>query len=150
SELVMKIIERKFIRETVTKNDVEAVSANLIFSLSSASGFGILKRIVNAIGTEKLSDTFEEIQSTHEFNSIFLTVTGIKLDHYTKFPLKQIESFRRLNEKNPLAFSILQSFVIDYLYMYEVKFERKQQICNLLNIKMEEQRFIADTSLVKR
>jgi hypothetical protein len=49
-------------------------------------------------------------------------------------------------KKTPLAFSTLQNLVIDYLYMFEVSYVKKQQILNMLNIKMQTQRFIDATS----
>ena len=75
---------------------------------------------------------------------------GIKLGHYSSFPYYEIETLKKANEKNPLGFSSIQNLVIDYLHMYDIPFERKQQICALLNIKMQEQRVIDSTSQVKK
>lgn len=150
SEHIIKIIRKRFIKHELSKTEIENISANFIFTLASSSVFGIFKRIINAIGTEKLGNTFEDILSEFQFNSVRLIDAGIKLDHYDKFPSNEVDTLKKNNEKNPLGFSTLQNLVIDYLYMYPTTIERKQQICAALNIKMQEQRLIAETSQIKK
>ncbi len=150
SEHIIKIIQKRFVKDNLTKVEVEAVSVNFIFTLSSSSVFGVLKRIVNAIGTEKLANTFNEVENNHPYNSTKLTIAGIKLDHYSGFPMNEIENLKKANEKNPLVLSALQTFVIDHLYMYPIAYDKKQKICDLLNIKIQEQRFIAESTQIRK
>jgi hypothetical protein len=146
SEHIVKIIQKKFIKDKLSKEQIEAISANFIFTLSNASTFGILKRIVNSIGTNKLSNTFQDIQEEHPFNAVKIINTGIKLDYFSGFPIEEIEVLKNANLKNPLGFSTLQNFVIDHFYMYPVPYDIKQKVCDMLNIKIQDQRFIAQTS----
>lgn len=147
---ISHVVQKNFVKEPLNKSEIEAFSANFIFNLSSAYVFGILKRIVNAIGTEKLSDTFDAVKEKLPYNSVHLAVTGIKLDHYNSYPSTDIDKLEKDNKKNMLGFSTLQNFVIDYLYMYPVEIGRKQQICSKLNIKINEARLIAETSLARK
>ncbi|HWJ25710.1 MAG TPA: metallophosphoesterase [Flavisolibacter sp.] len=150
TEHVMKIVQKRFVKEKYTREQVQSISENLIFSLASAATFGVFKRIANAIGSEKLSDTFEKLGHQHPYNSTEIVNVGIKLDHYSSFPMNDIEKLRKKNDRNPLGFSVLQSLVLDYLYMYEVSYDKKQRICDMLNIKLGDQRFIDRTSPIKK
>lgn len=150
SEHIVKMIQKKFIKDDLSKKQVETISANFIFMLSNASTFGICKRIVNSIGTDKLSNTFLEIQKKNPFNSVMLINAGIKLDHYSGFPIQEIEELKSKNLKNPLVFSTLQNFVLDYFYMYPIAFDTKQKVCAMLNIKIQDQRFISQSSPIKK
>lgn len=147
---VKSIIDRKHVKDEISKIEVEAITANFIFSLSSASSFGLIKRVVNSIGSEKLAKTFDDIVQKLPFNSVKIIHAAIKLDHFDSFPLRDIEELVKDNEKNPLAFVVLQNLVLDYLYMYDVSIERKQQIFSLLKIKIQNQRYIAATSEIKK
>jgi hypothetical protein len=147
---VKTIINKRFIREKLKKVDIENITKNYIFTLCSSSTFGILKNIINSIGTDKLSKTFDDVVNLHPYNSFKLAMMGIELDHYKGFPYQRIEQLKKDNERNPLGFSSIQNLVIDYLHMYDVPYDRKQQICALLNIKMQEQRAIDSISMVKK
>jgi len=149
-EHIKSIIHKRFINKSLTKTEIENVASSFIFNLSSAASFGLVKRVANAIGSQKLSKTFEDIQSKHPINSVKLINTAIKLDHYSGFPYNDLEALKKTNEKNPLGFAVLQNLVTDHLYLFEVPFDRKQQVCELLNIKIADQRFINQSSPIKK
>ncbi|MCK7555809.1 ATP-binding protein [Chitinophaga sedimenti] len=147
---VKSLIHKRFIREKLNKLDIQNITKNFIFTLCATSTFGVLKNIINSIGSEKLSKTFQELIERYPNNSYKLAKLGIELAHFDGFPYQQLEQLKIQNEKNPLAFATIQNLVVDYLHMYDVAIERKQQICALLNIKIQEQRAIGSTSLVKK
>ena len=126
-------------KEKLNKLDIENITANFIFTLCSASTFGIFKKIINSIGSQKLTKTFDDIETKHPFNSVKIINAGIRLDHLNGFQFDAIQSLKKENEKNPLGFSAIQNLVMDYLHMYEVPYNKKQQICDLLNIKLKDQ-----------
>lgn len=149
-EHVKKVVLKKQRAENLTTNNVEAISGNLIFSLCATSTFAILKRIATAIGSEKLIDTYNEIEKQHPYNSIALTNAGIKLDHFPGFPMAYLEELKEKNEKNILATVIIRKFLVDHMYMYDLGYEKMQQICAKFDIKMDDQRLISATSPIKK
>jgi predicted MPP superfamily phosphohydrolase len=147
---IKKVLLKKYHIEDLTSTNVEAITGNLIFSLCSTATFAILKRIANAIGSEKLSDTYYEIEHNHPYNSIALINAGIKLDHFLGFPMADLENLKIKNEKNILSQVVIRKFLIDHMYMYDLGFEKRQQICEKFDIKMEDQRLISATSQIKK
>jgi len=149
-EHIKRTLLKKYQIDDLTTTSVEAISGNFIFSLCSTAAYAILKRIANAIGSEKLSDTYSEIEQEHPYNSIELISTCIKLDHFSSFPMSDLEELKRRNEKNILAQVVLRKFLIDFMYMYDLGYERMQQICEKFDITMGDQRLISATSPIKK
>lgn len=147
----LKTIYRKHNKnKKFSKDDIEKLSSNYIFGLCVMSSFGIIKRITNAIGHEKLENTFEEIFNKYDFTSIKLIDTSIKLDYNEEFPWSELKTLKKHTDKNFLAKVVLQNLVINYLRVFYTTFEEKQKICNLLGIKMDDQRLVDIQSQVKK
>ena len=145
-----KIYRRKHLNKNLSKKEIEKASVNFLFGLCVMSSYGLVKRVTNAIGYDKLSGTFKDILKNYEFNSIKLIDTSIKLDHNKKFPWKEIKSLQTNTKDNFLSNIVLQNLVINYLYMFHTSIEEKQKICSLLGIKIDNQRLIDITSTVKK
>ncbi|MGE0589489.1 MAG: hypothetical protein AB7O48_13005, partial [Cyclobacteriaceae bacterium] len=149
-EYLKHIYRRKNPNRSISRQDIDKASRDFIFNLCSLSAFGIVKRVTNAIGYEKLAGTFHDILVAHDFNSVKLIDTSIKLDHNRSFPWGELEKLKKDTEKNYLASIVLRNLVVNYLYVFNTSFKDKQKLCSMLGIKMEQQRMIDATSQVKR
>lgn len=149
-EYLKHIYRRKNPTKRVSKEEIDNASRDFIFNLCSLSAFGIIKRVTNAIGYENLAGTFEDILATYDFNSVRLIDTSIKLDHNKRFPWDELERLKKDIEKNYLANIVLRNLVINYLYVFNTSFKDKQKLCEMMGIKMEQQRMIDVTSQIKR
>lgn len=147
---VKTVLLKKYKLEELTATQIEVSAGNYLFNLLTASTFGILKRISNAIGTENLSDIFIEIAEKHPINSVYLTNLGIKLEHFNSFPTTDLDRLKESNKNNILGLSVIRKYLIDYMYMYDLEFSRRQQICEKFGIKMQDQRFISGSSPIKK
>jgi predicted phosphodiesterase len=149
-EYLNHIYKKKNLNKNISKEDVDKASRNFLFGLCAMSTFGIIKSITNAIGYEKLSGTFEDILTNHNFNSVKLIDTSIKLDHNKSFPWENIKTLKPETDKNYLASIVLKNLVINYMYVFITSESDKQKLCELLDIKMEQLRMIDATSTVKK
>jgi hypothetical protein len=140
----------KYPGDRISEQDIENISENLVFNICTSMSFSVLKRVADAIGSEKLADTFSEIEKSHPYNSVHIAYTGIKLDHYSGFPMQELESLHKVNEKNPLAFAVIQNFLLSHMYMYDVGFEKRQYLCQKFKIRMADQLVISNTSPIKK
>lgn len=144
------MIKRKHLNRTLTKDEIDKASMDFLFGLCVTASFGVVKRITNAIGYDKLSGTFEELLISHPTTSVQLIDTSIRLDHKSFFPWDEIRKLKATLWTNMLAKSVLQRLVINYLYVFHTTEQEKQRICALLDIKLDQQRVIDATSQVKR
>jgi metallophosphoesterase superfamily enzyme len=149
-EYLNHIYKKKNLNKSFSKEDVETASRNFLFGLCSMATIGIVKRITNAIGYENLSGTFADILKTHNYNSVKLIDTSIKLDHHKSFPWDAIIALKEETDKNYLSSVVLKNLVINYLYVFVTSVGDKQKLCQLLDIKIEQLRLIDATSVVKK
>lgn len=149
-EHLKKVLTKRHNLNDLRSSDVEAVTGNFIFSLASTATFSVFKRIVNAIGSEKLVDTYNEIEKKYKLNSIQIINSGIKLDHFSAFPMSELEGLKDRNKGNVLALVVIRKFLIDHMYMYDLGVEKMQQLCDKFDITMEDQRYITATSKIKK
>lgn len=145
-----QIYRKNNARRNYTKEEIDLISAQFLFGLSSMAAFGIIKRVTNAVGFEKLSGTYAEVLQKNQNIAVHLIDTSIKLDHNTNFPWEEIKFLREATEKQMLAKAVLKNLVINYLYIFHTSIEEKQRICAFLDIKIDKQLLIDATSQVKK
>jgi predicted MPP superfamily phosphohydrolase len=149
-EYLNHIYKKRNVNKSFSKEDVETASRNFLFGLCTMATTGIIKRVTNAIGYENLSGTFEDILKEHNYNSVRLIDTSIKLDHHKSFPWDTIKTLKQDTDKNYLSSVVLRNLVINYLYIFITSESDKQKLCELLGIKMDQLRLIDATSVVKK
>lgn len=147
---IKEMIEKKHIKDNFNLEKSIGEAKDFLFQLYFLCAWGTIKRITNAVGYEKLNETYKTILEKNKYNSIKLINLSIKLDHYKKFPLKEIEGVKTDLEMNRLGYLLLKNLVINYLYMFEAKRELRQNICNLLDIGIKEQLVMSNSSKIKK
>ena len=149
-EYLKHIYKKQHLNKDITKEEVDKASRDFLFGLCVMSSYGIIKRVTNAIGYDKLANTFKDILETHNYTSVKLIDTSIKLDYNEKFPWDEIKSLKKETESHFLGNVVLNNLVITYLRVFFTSIEDKQKICSLLGIKIDEQRLIDIQSAVKK
>ena len=115
------------------------------------TSFGITKRVSNAIGYDKLKNTFDKALAAQPYNSVKLIDLAIKLGYSNiASHVDTIVEYKDDMDKNKLSTVVLQNLVIDYMYMFDTDYRTKRLICNKLGITFKEQIRIDKTSKVKR
>lgn len=149
-EYLTYIYKRKHLDIHFSKEDLKTASREYLFGICVLSSYGIIKRITNSIGYDKLFGTFEKISQNHKYISVKLIDTSIKLEYKEEFPLREISKLKENIKNHFLAQVILQDLAINYLRIFNTTYEEKQSICNMVGIKIDEQRMIDIKSEVKK
>ncbi len=147
---IKEIIDSRHIKRKLDRAEIEEISAALLFKICSLAVYGISKRISNAIGIEELANTFEQIKEKQNFKSIELVNASIKLDHFKGFPEDELDKLANNSNSNYLVISVLQNFIINYLYLYHTEDDLKQRLCDKFKISLKTQRKIEMTSTVRK
>lgn len=151
-EHISQLIREKHFKDKHSlEKGIEEASRNFVFRLCYMSSFGITKRVSNAIGYDKLKNTFEKTLTAQPYNSVKLIDLSIKLG-YTSLATNydQIDNYKEEMKKNKLSTVVLQNLVIDHLYMFDTDYKTRSRICNKLGISVKEQLKIDQTSTIKR
>jgi len=142
-EDITKIISEKEISDKDKKEDL---SRKFLFGFFSILAFSFIKRISESVGTSNLTETFKDILSQYQYNSVRLIDISIKLDHSHIMPIDDIGNLKEVFSKNYLSSTLLKRLVIDHLYMFPVDFKVKQRICEILGISIDDQIYIEKTT----
>ncbi|MBZ0155440.1 MAG: metallophosphoesterase [Alphaproteobacteria bacterium] len=137
-------------REITDRDKIEEVSRHLLFQLCEIIAYSFTAKLAQSLGSEKLSETFREIIEKHNFPSVQLINIAIKLDFYKTFPYSELKKLRSVLESNYLPYTILKHLVINYLYMFPMRYDEKQKICSIMEIPMEATRLIDLTSTQRK
>jgi len=133
-----------------SKEEIEKLARRILFEMCSGVSYQFIKKISGFVGSEKLALTFEDIKQKIQLNSIELIDISIKLDFFSSFPINEIKLLNNKFSKNILAGYLLRRLVVDHLYMFPVKYQDKQRICNDLNIPMQIQRKASNDQSIKK
>ncbi|MBB5284041.1 hypothetical protein HNQ92_002184 [Rhabdobacter roseus] len=151
-EHISQLIREKHFRDRNSlEKGVEEASKSFVFRLCFMTSFGITKRISNAIGYDKLKNSFDKALEAQPYNSVKLIDLAIKLSYSNIVShIDIIEKYKDDMEKNKLSVVVLQNLVIDYMYMFDVDYKTRSRICSKLGISVQEQRKIDHISTIKR
>ncbi|MDR3002519.1 MAG: DUF4062 domain-containing protein [Fibromonadaceae bacterium] len=151
-EHISRLIKEKHFKDKHSlKIRAEEESRGFIFRLCFMVSFGITKRISNAIGYDKLKNSFSKALEAQPYNSVKLIDLAVKLSYSNiATNIELIENYNDEMEKNRLSMLVLQNLVIDHMYMFETDYRTKDKICTTLGISVQKQLIIDQTSTIKR
>jgi hypothetical protein len=110
-----------------------------------------IKKVASSVGSENLTEVFNLIQQNkNNMTSVNLIDMAIKLDQLNMLPVQEIDRLYSNMEGNFLTRAILKKLVIDYIYMFEVNYKVKQQLCAKLGITIKEQLNLEISSTQKK
>lgn len=152
AEHISQLIKEKHFKDKYSlEKRVEETSRNFVFRLCFMASFGIIKRVSNAIGYDKLKNTFDKALEAQPYNSVKLIDLAIKLGYASiATHIELIENYTDEMKKNKLSIVVLQNLVIDYMYMFDTDYKTRNRICNKLGISVQEQLRIDQTSTIKK
>ncbi len=151
ADIVKELVLKKKIKNDFSlKNLAEEATNDFIFRLCFLSSFGVVKRISNAIGYPKLYPVLDEIVKNNPENSVKLIDLSIHLDYEGKIPIDKIKNFNKELDKNKICTLILRNLVLERLYYFDEEIGDMQKISNILDIPIQQQRYISATSKVKK
>ncbi len=151
-EHISQLIKEKHFKDKHSlQKGIEEASKSFVFRLCFMTSFGITKRVSNAIGYDKLKNSFDKALEALPYNSVKLIDLAIKLGYSSiATHIELIENYKEEMEKNKLSMVVLQNLVIDYMYMFDTDYKTRSRICNKLGISVQEQLRIDQTSTVKK
>ena len=148
---IANLIDKKFIKDKFKlEKRVEDLASDFIFRLCFLASFGIIRKISNSIGYEGLEGTFDKVLKGNPANSVKLIDLSIKLEHFSKLPIKKIEQDYIDFGGNKLASMVLRNLVINYMYMFETDHKQKEKLSIILGIDIRTQYEIDQTSKIKK
>lgn len=108
-----------------------------IIQLAQAFGFGMVRRISQAVGLKQLEETYAEVlKDFGDQISGHLVDVAIKLDHFPTAPISAIKELdgRLQKSSNYYSHKILLDLVYCYLYIRNVDYKTRSQLMSWFKI----------------
>lgn len=135
-EEIKETIDRK---HYVTEDKKSEAAADIIFGLVSAISTNIVKKIAKAVASQDLKQIYTELLESDKNNIAKQLITqAISLDFRTGLNSKEIEKIHKklLEDNNRVTDSALKKLVVEHIYMFDIEHNKKQAICDKLDISV--------------
>jgi hypothetical protein len=138
--------ERGQISDPELAEELEAYLPSMISNIT----VGTLIKIANAIGSEDLSPTIDDVLSGSNTKRLVRLVTH--LEHFSDFPKKALLDFESdaLQRGPVLPNSVLRRFIIRRFYLFPVREELKRAVLDRFKIRALPFKFLEQKRLVGR
>jgi len=113
------------------------IAKGFIFYLSEIMSFSSLRRISYAVGSEKLSRTYEELERNYNNRALKFVQLSLRLDHFKSFPEKRVRELFHEVKDDPFGLTLLRMIIAEHFHFFPRPYQVRQRICQLLGISYE-------------
>jgi len=113
-----------------------------LFNLFGWVATGAIASCGSFVGAEKLREDIATVVSENPTNAYQLIAASSRLLKPGKVPMDSVRKLAAQLEKNPYAFSVLQSLGFYHMYMFHTDEPQKQALCETLKISFEQAKAI--------
>jgi hypothetical protein len=100
-------------------------------------GFGVLRRISQAVGARMLEKSYESVLARHEDSIAYRMVDlSIRLDHFASFPSSQVRKLWDDLKGNMYSCTLVRYLIWYRLYLFNDDYRVRQEFCAKLGIVM--------------
>lgn len=135
---IKKMVEKK---HHVTSDKINDDIARLVYGLASNVSTNVIKKIAKATASKDLRGLLKKIiDKDPENNAKLILEQAIELDFENGMNIKELINLHNKfkDEKNNICNTTLKKLVLEHLYMFNISFDKKQSICQKLDINTNE------------
>jgi hypothetical protein len=136
-------IEEALLAFRAKPDDSDAArQANEITAFLAEVGiYGLIKRVSSSVGLEDLRDTYEAVRNKEGEAHVptRLIDLAIRLDHFPRIPIPDIEDLAKRLSAKVVAYTILKLLVADRLYLFPADYRERQKLTDLLGFDRKRQ-----------
>jgi hypothetical protein len=114
---------------------------NFVIRILSACGYGMIRRVALAVGSEDLAETYRNVlRSQAPTPAVAFVDLAIKLEHFARYPISEVEHVLEEVRQNRFCFGILRDLIVNDWITRDVPAESRRQISQQLLIEIGESR----------
>ncbi|MDT7135207.1 NACHT domain-containing protein [Citrobacter freundii] len=111
---------------------------------------GVIRKIASSIGSREASEIYSSLKyKDSESPAIILLNQAIELQFMRIINIPKLSDTTQKLKGNPVCLRILKEMVIQHTYMFPVGYKEKQQIAELLDLSVKQQRIMDSKKIGK-
>ena len=120
-----------------TNEEIRDVSQTAVVRLTEFVIFGMIKRLSLAVGVVRLEETYLQVRQLagEEDVPTRLIDLSIKLDHFNRVPISDVEELEHLLRSNVTAYTILKLLVAEFLHLFPCDYKTEQRMVELFKFQ---------------
>jgi hypothetical protein len=119
--------------ETSLKPKAEQFVAFLVEVFSTA----VVRRVSSSVGVATLAPLYEEIRKKHNGLPVDIIDFSVKLDHFERFPMSELDSIIKEAKNNIFPIIMLRRLAIEHFEKFPASRSVKQSACEKLKIELK-------------
>lgn len=127
------------VKKLVSETEVEAFGKRLIFEFATMISFAFIAKVANSVASKELSAIYEAVYLKDEQISKRLINVAVELDFYNGLDAQKLAKLNGDIRNNNIATMMLRLLVTRHLYKFNIPYDKKQKVCEKLNIGIESQ-----------
>ncbi|APB32124.1 STAND family AAA ATPase [Vagococcus teuberi] len=134
-KFVINELEKLNSDELISKKDLENRAGKMVFEFVGLIYSSIIQKAIVDTGTNRMKSTYDKYLKEEENTAIKLILVGSLLEN-TRLDQseKVIENLYEENSSNYMVKNILRHMVGRHLYMFDIPYSKRQQICKTYDI----------------
>lgn len=105
-----------------------------------------IQKISNSIGAKEADEIYEKIVIDKDTPAYLLVRLSIELQFKKNINMPLIKDMNKRFKDSVLCSRLMRKFIVHHLYMFPVEYNMKQKIADILDIKMDKQRILENSS----
>ncbi|UPG88188.1 metallophosphoesterase [Luteibacter aegosomaticola] len=133
--LIFRAIQLRKEDPELTETDITRMLETYLPSFVSSTTVGTLIKIANAVGSETLTRTLDDVLGGTDTRRLLRLITT--LEHFSDFPADKVLEFEKdtLRHAPPLPQSVLRRFLLRRFYLFPVREELKRAVLDRFRIE---------------
>jgi energy-coupling factor transporter ATP-binding protein EcfA2 len=120
-----------------TDEEIRDASQAAMVRLTEFAIFGMIKRLSLAVGVVDLRETYHQVRrmAGEEDVPTRLIDLSIKLDHFNRVPIADVEELEHRLRSNITAYAILKLLVAEFLHLFPCDYKTEQRMVELFEFQ---------------
>lgn len=140
---ISRIIRKK---KLTSENEVLNLSKKLIFEFATMISFTFIAKVANSVASKDLRSIYKVVYEKDKQLSKKIINTAIDLDFHNGLDSSEVIKINDEIKDNNLATMLLKLIVTRHMYKFSIPYDKRQKICNKLNIGIKNQKKILSQS----
>ncbi len=133
---ISKIIQE---RKLISDSEVKILSNRLIFEFATMISFGFVAKVANSVASKELSAIYDAVYEKDPLISKQMINIAVDLDFFNGLDANKVVKIASDVRNNNIASLLLKILVTRHLYKFSIAFDKKQKVCEQLNIGINNQ-----------
>jgi hypothetical protein len=140
---IVRLIETQLAEHPNIQNSEIQMHAQSVY-LYMNYGFinSVVRKIASSIGSKEAAEIYGQLEEKEKTPAYTLINQSIEFQFKRILDVSSVEKTAGKLKHNPVCLRILKEMVIQHIYMFPVEYKAKQQLSELLEISVQQQRFM--------